>query len=269
MTDPLQGKSALITGASRGVGRAIALALAREGMKVGLLARASGRLDRTAAAVNEAGGEGLALAADLTVAADVTRAAQTFTDHWGVPDYLINNAGIGARGFWSDLTLETEQAIMAVNYTAPVILIRRLLPGMLAAGRGHVININSIAGLYAAPYQSAYCASKAALLAYCDGLGYELEQSPVHISTLFPGPIETDFLANPNYESFRQAGDKVTPEFMAHKVLEVMANPRERLFIGPAWKHWAVKVTGLHPTFFRGLIEKKNTPPRRLGGAQD
>ena len=126
----------------------------------------------------------------------------------------------------------------------------------------HIVNINSIAGLFTTPYQGAYCASKSALTAYASSLAYELESTNVRISTLFPGPIETPFLNGRNYEGFKNASDKVTAEFIAEKTISVINNPQELVFIGSRWKALAVKIANLYPIFFRKLIEMKNTPPK-------
>lgn len=264
MKKHLQKKTALITGASTGVGKALAETFCGYNMKLGLLARSPEKLKTVAEHVTAAGSEALILSADLRDRKAVENAALQFKNKFGVPDFLINNAGIGYRGFWSDISLQSELDVMTVNYTAPVILIRSLLPDMLKAGKGHIININSIAGLYAAPYQSAYCASKSALLAYSECLAYELENIDVHITTVFPGPIDTDFLNGKNFENFRNSSDMVSPKNIAEIVLSAIRNPEERVFVGPTWKPLAVKIANLYPRFFRKLIEKKNKPPEKL-----
>ena len=98
--------------------------------------------------------------ADLRIRGDIERVIAETKQKFGFVDFLINNAGIGFRGFWNDLSLESDLDTVSVNYTAPVILIRHLLPDMLKENKGQIININAIGGLYAAPYQGAYGASK-------------------------------------------------------------------------------------------------------------
>jgi 3-oxoacyl-[acyl-carrier protein] reductase len=264
MEKKFDGKNVFITGASRGVGKAIALALARLGMNVGLVARSQAALDAVAHEVESYGGTALAIRADLRSIDEIRDAVRRFTDRFGAVDFLICNAGIARRGYWQDVTLAEEMDIAAVNFTAPVTLMRLVVPHMLAATSGHVIVINTVGGLYAAPYQAAYCASKAALHAYCLSLAYELEKTGVHLSTIYPGPIDTGFLDGPNFEGFKNASDKVRPEDIARLVVSVMRCPRESVFAGPPWKLAAVKIANLWPAFFRSAIESKNTPPKKL-----
>ncbi|MBU0477579.1 SDR family NAD(P)-dependent oxidoreductase [bacterium] len=265
MIDKLRNKTVLITGASKGIGRAIALLFSGYNMKIGLIARSEDKLKEVSNCVNSAGGEALILNTDLRDRKAIEDAVLEFKNKFGEPDFLINNAGIAARGFWQDISLDSELDVMNVNYTAAVILMRLLLPGMMQADSGHIINISAIAGIYTAPYQGAYCASKAALLAYSVSLGYELEKTNVKISSiLFPGPVDTDFLKSPNFESFRKFKDIISPDLIAQSVLSVIENPKEMVFVGPLWKLIAAKIASLKPEFFRKIIEKKNTPPESL-----
>jgi len=262
--EKLLGKTALITGASEGVGQAIAEAFSRYNMKLGLLARSQDKLDQIAETVNRNGSEAIILKADLKNRPAIEDAIEKFKGEFGVLDFLINNAGISVRGYWSNISLDSELDIMAVNYAAPVTLIRAVLPDMLKSKKGHIVNINTIGGLYAAPYNGAYCASKWALLAYVESLAYELESTNVHISSLFPGPIDTRFLSNPNFENFRKSPNIVSPNYIAQKVLSVIDSPKERVFIGSLFKLLVVKIANFNPRFFRKIIEKKNTPPQKL-----
>lgn len=263
LEEKLRNKIALITGASKGVGRVIAETLGSYNMKIGLLARSEELLMQAADKVNSLGSETLALKVDLSNQDDLKHAVFEFREKFGIPDFLINCAGIGMRGFWTDFSLESELKIMAVNYAAPILLIRLLLPDMLRVNKGHIININAIGGMYAAPYQGAYCASKAALFSYSLSLGYELKNTNVKISSIFPGPIDTDFLKAPNFESFRNSKDVVLPAVIVKAVLSVMDKPKETVFIGPSWKFLAVKVANFCPEFSRKIIEKKNKLPIR------
>ena len=265
MSEKLHGKTALITGASEGVGRAIAETLSHQQMNLALISRSRDKLEQVAENVTKAGSKALVLNADLRDPLAIKAATTTIKEKFGFLDILINNAGIGSRGFWIDIPLESELDIMTVNYTAPIILIRSFLPDMLKADAGHVININSIGGLYAAPYQGAYCASKWSLLAYSESLAYELENTKVNISSIFPGPIDTNFQNNPNFESFKNSPETVSAHRVAEIVLDVINKPRERVFFGPLWplKLLAIKISSFNPRFFRKLIEKRNLAPKK------
>ena len=261
MTNKLQGKTALITGASEGVGEAVAKLFGKHRMRVGLIARSEEKLKVVAEKIEEKGGHALVLPADLRIRGDIERVIAETKQKFGFVDFLINNAGIGFRGFWNDLSLESDLDTVSVNYTAPIILIRHLLPDMLKENKGQIININAIGGLYAAPYQGAYGASKCALVAYAESLAFELENSKVNISSIFPGPIDTGFLSKKNYATYKEAPDIVSAEYIAEKVMSLIEKPRERLFIGSIVKLLATKVAFFYPQFFRKIIEMKNTPP--------
>jgi short-subunit dehydrogenase len=260
----LKGKTVLVTGASEGVGKAVAQVFSHYEMKIGLIARSHDKLAEVAKNVEQNGSEVAILKTDLRVQSEIKKSVDECNNKFGVVNFLVNNAGIGFRGRWGDISLESELDTMAINYTAPVTLIHSLLPDMLRINAGHIININTIGGLYTAPYNGAYCASKSALLAYVESLAYELENTSVNISSLFPGPIDTKFLNNPNFTDFKKSPDIVSPNYVAQKVLSVIASPRERIFIGSLLKFFAVKIANFNPRFFRKIIEKKNKPPVNL-----
>ncbi|KKR03874.1 MAG: Short-chain dehydrogenase/reductase SDR [Candidatus Uhrbacteria bacterium GW2011_GWF2_39_13] len=257
----LNAKRALITGASRGVGRATALLFGKYKMRLGLIARDIEKLNALASEINSTGGEAFAIQCDLSETESVNHAASCFLKRFGTPDFLINNAGIAVRDYWRNIDISTELKITSVNYIAPLLLIRFFLPDMLKQNKGHIININSIASYYAAPYQGAYCASKSALLAYSESLAYELEKTKVNISNICPGPIDTDFLNGKNYEKFRKDAGIVKAEQIAEAILKVIATPEEMIFISPAWKVLALKIAKFKPSFFRRIFELKNLSP--------
>lgn len=263
MTSKLGGKTALITGASEGVGAAVAELFGQHKMKIGLIARSEEKLRAVAEKIQKSGGQALVLPVDLRIREDLETAITETKQKLGFVDFLINNAGIGFRGFWNDLSLQSDLDTLSVNYTAPVILIRHLLPDMLRENKGHIININAIGGLYAAPYQGAYGASKCALIAYAESLAFELENSKVEMSSIFPGPIDTEFLSKKNYATYKKSPDLVSAKYIAEKVVSLIEKPKERLFIGSVVKLLATKIAFFYPKFFRKIIEMKNAPPER------
>jgi short-subunit dehydrogenase len=264
MSKNLEGKTALITGASKGVGEAIAELLGSYKMKIGLMARSTEKLDNVAKKIQQAGGQALVLTTDLKNQHEIENALAKIKQEYGFVDILINSAGIGHRGFWNDLSLETDLETFSVNYHAPVILIRHLLPKMLTDNKGQIINVNSIAGLYSAPYQGSYAASKCALVAYVESLAFELENTKVKMSTIFPGPIDTEFLNGKNFTSFKKSPDMVSAKYIAKKIFSLIEKPKERLFIGSPAKLLATKIAFFHPRLFRKIIENKNPPPEHI-----
>ncbi|HWD52671.1 MAG TPA: SDR family NAD(P)-dependent oxidoreductase [Acidimicrobiales bacterium] len=168
--DDLDGKVALVTGASRGVGAATAVALAESGCHVACAARStrdqpqrtSGTIDETVARVTAAGRQGLAVPTNLAVDAEVEAMVDTTLDHFGRLDILINNAAITFIGDL-DIPLRRFDLVMQVNMRAPMIAIRRAVPAMRSAGGGSVVNLSSVAALYPHPSLMAYGMSKVAL----------------------------------------------------------------------------------------------------------
>lgn len=186
----------LVTGGGRGIGREIALALAREGCAVAVAARTMREIEEAAAAVRLAGPATLAVPLDVTDPAAVDRAVARVADTLGPVDVLVNNAGIAG----SAPLLKTEPDLwerhMKVNVTGPYLMTRAVLGGMLERGWGRVINIASLAGLYGAPYVTAYTASKHALVGFTRALAMEVSGTGVTANAICPGYVATDLVWN-------------------------------------------------------------------------
>ena len=188
----IQGKTVLITGASSGIGRALAVLFAREGARLVLTARSRGRLEAVAREVAPA--QALVVPADLRDRASLASLCAQAIERFQTIDILVNNAGVGlyAPSFLSSPELAGD--LMTLNFLAPVELTRRLL-GAIPSG-GAVINISSIAGKVPLPWLPLYSASKYALNAYSDGLRMELGQAGIHVLCVCPGYVDTPFRKN-------------------------------------------------------------------------
>ncbi len=188
--------SVLVTGASSGIGEALARKLAARGACLTLAARREGRLNRLAAELAGGGAARPRVAAgDLAQSGRAERVVAEAISAWGALDVLVNNAGISAYGDGGDLTLDAYRRIMEVNFLVPVRLTLAALPHFLERGRGTVINVASLAALYGVPYLGAYGASKAALANFSQSLRAELRGTGVRVMAVYPNYTDTELFA--------------------------------------------------------------------------
>ncbi|MDM5339883.1 3-ketoacyl-ACP reductase [Fictibacillus enclensis] len=222
----LKGKTALITGAGRGIGRATAIAFAKEGIHVGLLGRTLANLEKTAAELKEYGVKVSVAEADVTDYDAVVKAVETLTSDLNQIDILINNAGIAQFGGFLELSPEEWKNIIDVNLMGVYNVTRAVLPGMIERKAGDIINISSSAGQKGAPVTSAYSASKFAVLGLTESLMLEVRKHNIRVSSLTPSTVATDLaietnLTDGNPEKVMQPEDMA--EFM---VSQLKLNPR-------------------------------------------
>lgn len=189
-------KVAVITGASRGIGRAIALGLAAEGCAVALAARSARRLEQLAGEIESKGDRAVAIPTDLTVDRDLSALIEIAQEDLGRIDILINNAGIRLSGPIERFPTRHWDAMMTVNARAPFILSRLAIPHLRAAGGGAIVNISSIAGIQGFANQAAYGASKHALMGLSKALAAELKADGIRVHTVCPGGVDTDMAAD-------------------------------------------------------------------------
>ena len=188
----LSGKAAVITGASKGLGKAIALALAEAGAKVALVSRNREQLEAVAVECRRLGGEAHVFVADVTSEEQVKRLADNVAGPMGTIQILINNAGINIRKPVTDFTLTEWRAIIDTNLTSIFLLCRAFVPQMKGSGYGRIINMTSIMSHVALPLRTAYCASKAGLLGFTKALALELAPEKITVNGISPGPFATE-----------------------------------------------------------------------------
>ena len=188
----LRGASALVTGAGRGIGRAIALALGREGVGVTAVARTASDLESLVAEIQRAGGRAVAHPGDIRDAAVAAAAVARAREAHGRLQILVNNAGVGSHAPVAETTDEAWHRILDTNLTAVFRLTRTALP-QLTQGGGHIFMISSLAGVNPIAGMAAYCASKAGLDHFSACLILEVRQQGVKVTTLAPGSVDTDF----------------------------------------------------------------------------
>ncbi|HYY42401.1 MAG TPA: SDR family NAD(P)-dependent oxidoreductase [Pyrinomonadaceae bacterium] len=185
----------LITGASSGIGRALAVELARRGARVGLLARRAGALQNVVGEIETVGGRALALAADVTDGAAVRGAAEQLRAQFGPVDVLVANAGVSGRLGLKQFDADDVADVLAVNVNGAANSVAAVLPEMIARGRGQLVAISSLAAYRGLPKSAPYCASKAALTALFESLRIDLRRTGVDVSIIHPGFIKTPLTA--------------------------------------------------------------------------
>ncbi len=188
----LKNAVAVVTGASSGIGEATAIALARRGAKVVLTARRKERLDDLADRIERAGGRALAIRCDVTDREQLASLPAVVNEAFGPCDILVNNAGIPGGGMFVDLTYEQIERVVNVNILGVMYGTRAFLPGMVKRGRGHIVNVASLAGRFTTPGASVYGASKHAVVAFSESLFYEVEQQGVLVTAVNPGFVVTE-----------------------------------------------------------------------------
>jgi NAD(P)-dependent dehydrogenase (short-subunit alcohol dehydrogenase family) len=188
----LAGKIALVTGASKGLGRAMALALAQAGAKLALASRDEKRLAETAAAIAAQGGEAAVFPADVSDEAQVIGLEKAVAARFGRIHILINNAGINLRKPLTDFTLEEWNRVQATNVTGAFLMCRSFIPHLKGRGYGRILNLTSMMSHVSLPGRAAYSTSKAALLGFTKALALELAPDAITVNGISPGPCSTE-----------------------------------------------------------------------------
>ena len=191
---PLEGRVALVTGGGRGIGRAIAVEFARAGASVAITSRTSAELDATLAEITALGAKAVAIPADLADRAEPARVVAEAARRIGEADILVNDAGVGSSidpRTVADFSDSTWDLTLATNLTAPYLLCKATVPGMIKRRWGRVINIASIVATIGADRGSAYAASKGGLVAFTKSLALEVAKDGITANAICPGPVRT------------------------------------------------------------------------------
>jgi short-subunit dehydrogenase len=250
----LDGSSVLLTGASGGIGQAIAHALDERGAKLLISGRRGDQLERIAA---DLGGRPTVLAADLTLAADATALAERA----GAVDALVANAALPASGPIDGFTPEEIDRAIDVNLRAPIQLTRALLPGMVERGNGHVVLVSSLAGKVASVGSSLYSATKFGLRGFAAGLREDLHGTGVGVTVVFPGFVSgAGMFADADVRLPRGVGTR-RPDQVAAAVVRGIEDGRAEIDVAPLGLRAGALLSGLAPATAARI-------QRRLGSAQ-
>jgi short-subunit dehydrogenase len=206
----LNGETAVVTGASRGIGSAVSEMLASEGAKVVMVARGQADLDRRREEISVLGPDPVGVAADIRTDAGIDAVSAATSEAVGVPNIIVANAGIGMYASILETTMQDFDDILATNVRGTYSLVKAFLPGMLERGSGHVVILASVAGLHGFPNETAYCTSKFAQVGFAQALDNEVREQGIKVSCICPGGVNTDFAIGRG----RVSGDPMLEQFM-------------------------------------------------------
>jgi 3-oxoacyl-[acyl-carrier protein] reductase len=218
----IEGKVAVVTGAGRGIGRAIAIELARMGAKLALVARNAVELEKTAATI---GGGASVIPADVRKRDDVHKLLDHVSSTLGPVDVLVNAAGVGIFGLVTEFSDHDYDTILDTNLRGIFLACRYVLPSMISRGTGDIVNIASIAGKVGSATRAVYCASKFGVVGFTQSLAEEVRQYGIRVSVICPGSTDTSFSSHPHREG-KARGKMLAPSDVAHAVRMLLTQER-------------------------------------------
>ena len=227
MTQTLKSKVAIVTGGARGIGKATAIALAKEGVNVGLLARSESSLIEVVNELKALGVNAAYVTADVSSREEVEAAIQSLAEQLGAADILINNAGIATFGKLLEMDPEEWKRIIDTNLMGTYYVTRAVLPYLIEKNGGDIINISSTNGLSGAATSSAYSASKFAMIGLAESLAQEVRRNNIRVSTLTPSTVATDLASDLNLIKENDQSKYMQPEDIAEYIVnQLKLNPR-------------------------------------------
>lgn len=235
----LKGKTAVITGAASGIGRGLALALAKEGCTMLLADVNEAGLKQTSEMVQQAGGSSEVFLCDVSKLDDVMRMADRCFDAWGKVDVLINNAGVASAGYTGDIPIEDWQWIVSINFWGVVNGCHAFIPRMKKQSGGHIVNVASFAGIFSCAEMAPYNASKAAVVSVSETLKSELAPYDIGVTVVCPTYIRTNLMESLRFtDEFQKTcavvgmdHAKWTPEMIARRIVDAVK--KNRMYVVP------------------------------------
>jgi short-subunit dehydrogenase len=255
------GRGVVVTGASSGIGRLLALRMAAAGAKVALVARRADTLESVAEEIRTAGGEAVVAPCDVGDRAQAMACATRILDELGGVDVLVNNAGFGHHRPFLELDLEEMERLIQVNFMGALYFTKALLPTMVERESGWLVFIASVAGRIAPADETIYAASKHAMVGLASSLSLEVEDLGVHVLTVCPGAIRTPFfddaaLARLPAVARRQMAD---PDGLVEAIMQALAKG-ERELTYPRWIVSGYIAQALAPRFTRRQVKRRTLP---------
>lgn len=257
----------VVTGASSGIGKLLALRFAAEGARVALVARREAELEAVAATIRDGGGEAVVLPCDVADRAQVFEAAEHAVRGLGPIDLLVNNAGYGRHRPFLTWEIEDMERLLRVNLMGTIYWTKALLPQMVERGRGWMVFMASVAGKIGVPDESVYAASKFAMVGLAEALSIEVEDSGVHVLTVCPGSIRTDFFDQEALERMPPVAKRsmANPEPLVEAIVHALATgKREITFPRPIAVAYLTKA--LAPGFLRRNVKRTTIDAIRSKG---
>ena len=258
----LEGKVVWITGASSGLGEALAKEFALQGAQVVLSARRFEELEKVRVSLLHPD-QHISICADITDETQVRHAYEQVLEQKGRIDWLINNAGLSQRALIADTTMQTERAIMEVDYFSQVFLTKTVLPTFIQQKSGHIAFVSSVAGLLGTQYRASYSAAKAAIHMWANSLRAEMTEQGVGVSVIFPGFIKTNVSFNALNGAGKPQGyqdeaieNGLEADEFAEIVVRSLQRGEEYIVVGGAKEKLGVLVSRLSPKTLYKMIRK-------------
>ena len=263
MRDYFRGKSVWITGASSGIGEALALELSSYHVNLILSARQVGLLESIAEKCRKNGSQATTLPFDLSNELEVQEAARRASSIYGSIDILINNGGVTQRSEIKDTLVSVDRKIMEIDYFSGVVLTKTLLPLMIAKGYGHIVAISSITGLFGFPQRSAYAAAKHAMLGFYETLWAELHTKGINVTIACPGRIQTHISLNAVTADGSRYGimdhgqnTGIPVEKCAKRIINAIYKRKNQIVIANFKEHLMIWFKKYIPWLFYKLVDK-------------
>lgn len=263
--EELAGKVVMVTGASSGIGRELAVALNRKGARLLLAARSTDRLLELREELLATGcGEVEVITLDLEDLLTLQDKAVQARQVWGRVDILVNNGGVSVRGGALETKLEVHKRLMDINYFGAVELTRHLAPHMISQGGGTVVNVSSLQGKLAVPHRAAYAASKHALQAWSDSLRAEVSSQGVSVILVCPGYVRTQLSSNAltgeggrHGEMDPSTAQGYCPIWVAERVVQAMESGQQEVVLAPLHHRLALLLRVLLPSLYFWLMARR------------